>query len=74
MANEYYDVENRFKFHPPSSDEVAKAHDVVRLNCGALAHEWASILPDSREKAIAIVKLDEAMMWANAAIARNQDG
>ena len=28
--------------------------------------------PDSREKSTAITKIEEAVMWANAAIARNE--
>jgi hypothetical protein len=28
--------------------------------------------PDGREKSIAITKLEESVMWANAAIARNE--
>ena len=28
--------------------------------------------PDSRELSVALTKLEEAVMWANAAIARNE--
>jgi len=28
--------------------------------------------PDSREKSLAFTKLEEAVMWANASIARNE--
>lgn len=30
------------------------------------------ICPDSREKTLSLTKLEEAIMWANAAIARNE--
>lgn len=32
----------------------------------------ATFLPDGREKALAITKLEECSMWSKAAVARNQ--
>ena len=35
-----------------------------------LAHHFNDVLPDGREKAVALTKIEEAMFWANASIAR----
>lgn len=64
------DIENRFSFHPADTDEKRSAHESVRAQCRTLAHAWSGVLPEGREKALAITKLEEAMFWANAAIAR----
>ena len=36
-----------------------------------LAYLIDDLCPKSREKSLAITKIEEAMMWANASIARN---
>lgn len=64
------ELEKRFSYHTPSS-EKASLHELVQHGCGSLAKMLNEILPDSREKSLAFTKLEEAMMWANAAIARN---
>jgi hypothetical protein len=65
------DIENRFSFHPADTDTKRQAHESIRAQCRTLAHYWTGALPEGREKSLAITKLEEAMMWANAAIARN---
>ena len=45
-------------------------HGSVRAACLELAHQLNDDLPEGREKSVAITKLEEAMFWANAAIAR----
>ncbi|WP_207760618.1 DUF7681 family protein [Mycolicibacterium sphagni] len=64
------DIENRFSFHPASTSDVAAQHEKVRASCKALGHQLDADLPPGREKALALTKLEEAMFWANAAIAR----
>lgn len=67
------DLENRFSFHPANTEEKKQAHETIRNSCLRLAIDFSDQLPDGREKALAITKLEEVMYWANAAIARRND-
>jgi hypothetical protein len=67
-------LDDRFKHHPPSTQEVADTHIEVRRLLSELAGRIDSLVPDGREKSLAITKLEEAAMWANKAIAlRNNE-
>ncbi|UDM00091.1 DUF7681 family protein [Streptomyces longhuiensis] len=68
------DIANRFAFHPAATPEKRTEHENVREDCRELAAEWNDRLPEGREKSLAITKLEEAMFWANAAIARTAEG
>lgn len=65
------DLETRFTYHPPHGDQVERFADVR-----AIARRFAIILceytPKSREQALALTNLEQAVFWANAAIARNE--
>lgn len=61
---------NRFRHHPPQGDQVDR-YARVRGAALALAQEINRIAPECREKSLAITKLEEAMFWANAGIARS---
>lgn len=63
------DIDNIFSFHPPKNEDVAAAHEQVREGCRELAQDLKALCPDSPEQTTAIRKLQEAMMYANAAIA-----
>lgn len=60
-----------FQHHPPLNAEVADAHQAVRLSCMELADRLVELCPESRELSLALTNLEQVMMWANAAIARN---
>ncbi|WP_254778351.1 Acb2/Tad1 domain-containing protein [Aneurinibacillus thermoaerophilus] len=64
-------IENNFKYHAATGDK-GERHDKVRALCKELAYEIELLCPQSRERSVAMTKLEEVMMWANAAIARNQ--
>jgi hypothetical protein len=64
------DIEHRFAFHAATTDEKRDAHTSVRQQCRQLADALNEALPEGREKALAITKLEEVMFWANAAVAR----
>jgi hypothetical protein len=66
------DIENRFAYHKPGSDETIEKHQLVRQEMALGADLFNNMLPECREKSLAITKLEEAMFWANAAIARHQ--
>jgi hypothetical protein len=62
------DLEDRFTFHP-ATIKTGPVHDLVRSKHRDLA-EWVyEMVPDSRERSLALTALQEAMMWANAAVA-----
>ena len=64
------DIANRFDFHAASTEEKRNEHTSVRQACRRLADDLNDRLPEGREKSLAITHLEEAMFWANAAIAR----
>jgi hypothetical protein len=64
------DLKKRFAYHAPKDDATRRAHERVRAYLGQMAEEFNDTLPEGREKSLAITKLEEAMYWANAAIAR----
>jgi len=68
------DIENRFAFHAASTEEKRDEHTSVRQNCRQLADFLNDRLPEGREKALAIMHLEEVMFWGNAAIARSDGG
>lgn len=66
------DIRHRFDYHPPSSVGVAQNHQVARESV-LRAAAWVEVhLVDGREKSTCLTKLEEALFWANASIARNQ--
>lgn len=62
-------INDRFAYHAPSPQDVVD-HGDVREMLGTVAYRLASMLPDGREAALVMTHLEEAMFWANAAIAR----
>lgn len=67
------DLNIRFGYHPPSSQNIKTDHGTIREECLFLANVIDGTCPDGREKSTAITKIEEAMMWANAAIARSPE-
>lgn len=60
---------NPFEFQKASPEQSEKIQANME-SCKQL-HEFFLTLPESRERSLAITKLEEAAMWANKAIAFN---
>jgi hypothetical protein len=63
-------LDERFAFHPADTAEKREQHETIRGASHPHAPRIDEALPDGREKATALTKLEEAMFWANAGIAR----
>ncbi len=65
------DLANIFTYHAPVGDQLAR---YARLREAALrfAGTVADLTPESAEQTLAIRKVQEAVMFANAAIAINE--
>lgn len=66
------DMLHRFRNHPPKNDEVAQTFENITLAFTTIAGMLDDVLPPSREASLAITNLEQASMWAKAAVARNQ--
>lgn len=65
------DLQNRFTYHAPTPDQVPK-YRISREMAAEYAKWIIDNVPDGREQALAITKLEEVVMWANAGIARRE--
>jgi len=66
-----YDIDNIFCYHAPRFDQTHRYYS-LREAAKSLAQYILDLTPPSREQSLALTKLEEAVMWANAAIARNE--
>lgn len=64
-------LENNFTYHPPSPGQTER-YEIIRATAKDFATLIFGFCPISREKSLALIKLEEVVMWANAAIARNE--
>lgn len=64
-------IDRAFRYHPPLEGQPTR-YAQIRDMAGEFAELVARLTPPSREQSIALTKLEEAVMFANAAIARNE--
>lgn len=64
-------LENNYRYHVPKQGQQEK-YETIRSKAKELAHMIDELCPNSREKALAHTNLEQAVMWANASIARNE--
>ncbi|MFJ2174318.1 hypothetical protein ACIOHE_15570 [Streptomyces sp. NPDC087851] len=67
------DLENRFTYHPPVGDQ-AERYEQIRAGGRTFAELLAELCPSSPELTRAVNAVDDAVMLANAAIARHDNG
>ena len=70
MSETRDDLHNRFTYHAPKDGQAVR-YEAIRGELLAVARYIVRQTPASREQSLALTKLEEAMFWANAAIARN---
>lgn len=63
------DIENRFTYHNPNKEQ-ADTFPIIREKAKELAYIFELHCPTCREYSLALTKLEEAVMWANAGISR----
>lgn len=71
MAQLNNDLEKRFTYHKPTPEKAEK-FPVIRNKAKELAYLLEEFVPNCREKSLAITKLEEVVMWANAGISREE--
>lgn len=64
-------IANNFTYHPPFGDQPAR-YEAIRAKAKEFAELIAEVTPGSREQAVAMTNVEQAVFWANAAIARNE--
>lgn len=64
-------IENNFTYHSPKDDQ-SERYIRIRDDAKALAYFICHYTPPSREQSLALTNLEQAIFWANAAIARNE--
>lgn len=67
------DIDNRFTYHPPVPEFIDRFVQ-LRSEARELAITIVELTPASREQSLALTHLEEAVMWANAALARHPPG
>lgn len=65
------ELTTRFTYHAPKGDQALR-YQRLRDYGRQLAELIDQDCPESREKSLALTKTEEAIMWANAAIARRE--
>ena len=65
------ELKKRFTYHPPKKGQPEK-YETIRGALLEVARMVVENCPDSRERSLALTKLEEGSMWANASIARNE--
>ena len=68
-----YDIDKNMTNHPPVNDDVVTMFEEVRFHFKQCAQAIKDNCPVSREQSLAFTNLEQALMWAIASIARNQE-
>ena len=71
MALSPEEMTTRFTYHPPKGDQPER-YQILRDAAKEFATQINLLTPESRERSLALTNLEQAVMWANAAIARRE--
>jgi hypothetical protein len=63
------EIECNFTYHAPKPGQPEIYQD-IRTLAKELALDINEVVPEGREKSLALTKLEEAVMWSNAGISR----
>lgn len=66
------DLEKTFKYHAPTTGQPER-YQAIRDKAKELASLIQGTTPISREQSTALTNVQQAVMWANAAIAINEN-
>lgn len=64
-------LDNSYTYHKPTDDQPERYVE-IRESAKALAITIMGCCPSSRERSVALTNLEQAVMWANKAIACNE--
>ncbi len=64
-------IRNNFTYHAPNATQTYR-YTAIRDRAREFALVLDEMCPDSRELSLAMTSLEATVMWANAAIARNE--
>lgn len=64
-------LDHDFIYHPPKGDQPGR-YEAIRAQAKHYAAYIMDVCPPSRERSLALTKLEEVAFWAIAAIARNE--
>ena len=65
------DLENRFTYHSPKEGQP-EVYQAIRDFAKEFAYLIDTHCPEGRELSLAVTHIEEAVFWANAAIARSE--
>ena len=65
------DIDSAFTYHAPKADQPGR-YTEIRDNAKSFAKLIERNCPPSSERTLALRKLQECVMWANASIALNE--
>lgn len=65
------ELDTRFTYHTPKGDQPQR-YTMIREAAKEFAKLINNQVPESREQSLAFTALEEAVMWANAGIARRE--
>jgi hypothetical protein len=64
-------LNNNYVYHKPFGNQPER-YEAIRAKAKELAELLTTLCPESRELSVARTNLEDAVMWANASIARNE--